>query len=85
MPRYVFAEFREQRIRDASIEVDMGGEVVITIPPQECWPDKLPRDPEKSFRMILGDEQMDVFLAAGGTMRLLDSIYEDAQGQSKGK
>lgn len=86
MPHKVtYSEFRDRRIAEASIEVDMGDGLVITIPPEECWPHTMPRSLDKSMRAIIGDEQVDAYLAAGGSLRMLDAIVADVQGAPKGK
>jgi len=76
--RYKLSDYRSKRIEEASIVVELDDGTDITIPPADCWPDKLPRGGEALFRAVLGDDQFDRYIAAGGTMKLLDSIVADA-------
>jgi hypothetical protein len=81
--RYIWSEFREERIEEASVEVEMPDGWVLTVPPAECWPDDLPATGgEPLFRAIVGDDEFDRFIEAGGTMKLLDQMLLDSQGVS---
>lgn len=83
---YIFSEYRDQRKAEGSIRIKMDDKFTLVIPPPECWPDDTPKyDVEKIMRHVLGDDDVDKFIKRGGTMRMLNSIFEDAESMSSGK
>lgn len=81
MPTIVLTDWRAERDETASVTIEMpDGQPPIVFPPPERWPDFNPRDVDKAMRKILGDEQFDRWVAAGGTGKELDRIYTDASG-----
>ena len=84
--KYIWNEFRDERIAEGSIEVVMSDDFTLRIPPMECWPDQTASgDGEALVRSVVGDDDVDTFFELGGTIRLLDTIFDDAQGMSTGK
>lgn len=88
--RYVLAEFREERNRLASIEIETDDGQVFVIPAPELWPDTVGPAARKGdvvavAKLVLGDEMFDRFTRAGGSARMLDAIMLDAQGVKPGE
>lgn len=83
--RVVLSEFRDERVKDASIEIELSDGSTVTVPPPECWPDKLPRGIVAVAMAVLGDEQWGRYAADGGTAKMLDKIITDAQGATAGE
>lgn len=81
---YNLSEFRERRITEASVMVELPDGDPIAVPPPDCYPDKLPRGGRALFDAIIGESEVQRFIDAGGTLRMLDKIIEDANGVDTG-
>lgn len=82
------AEFRQKRIEEASIAVDLddGGEPVV-IPPPDHWPDDMPsytRKPVEAIKAIIGAEAWERWAAAGGTAKELNFIFAETTKELQG-
>ena len=86
--RVVLTEFRDRRIAEASIEIELPDGPPVVIPPPDLWPDDIDTvrdDLREMGRLILGDTEWDRFVAAGGTGKLLNALFVEAQGVSTGE
>lgn len=84
---YNLAEFKDRRRTEGTICIELGdGEEPILIPPPELWPDDLPvRRGAKAVAIgLLGQDEFDRFVAAGGSGKILDAIFLDATKDTQG-
>lgn len=85
------AEYKQRRTDEASIAIELeGDQPPVVIPPPEFWPDDLPRGGGHRLAVaILGQEEFDRFVAAGGSARIVNAIFEEMsekiQGEDPGK
>ena len=81
------AEFRDKRQAEGAINIDLGdGSDPVVIPAAELWPDDLPSVTRKAefAKAIIGESEWDRFVAAGGTYRLFESIFDSVTKQRQG-
>lgn len=85
--KYNLATFIETRRAAESVEIDLPDGTSVAIPPPYLWPDAIgpATDRGEIVRLILGDDAAERFAAAGGNYRILNAIWEDAQGQGMGE
>jgi len=84
-PRRInFAEFREQRLAEGTVLVELGDDhEPIQIPPVELWPDNLGRSAEGIWSNIIGADELARFKEVTGLgVRALDAAFTAAQGMS---
>lgn len=82
------ADFKERKEAEGAIDIDAGDGKVFRIPPAELWPDDVGSfrgDLVAQAKRIMGDEQFDAFVEAGGSATLIDAIIKDAHGADAGK
>ena len=89
--RVVLNDFKAKKAEEGSIEIEVEGGKVFTIPPPELWPDEVAEaakrnDTVASAAALLGDEaEYEAFKSAGGSATLLWSIIQDELGADVGE
>lgn len=88
--RVKLSEFKERRMTEAAVIVVADDGTEFVIPPPELWPDEFgaaaaSSDLPKMAEIILGADGFADFKAKGGTAKILNAIYADAQGEEPGK
>jgi len=81
------AEYKQRRADEASICIELGeGEPPIVVPPPDLWPDDLPtrRGAKAAAIALLGQDEYDRFVKAGGSGNLLDKIIGDVTAEKQG-
>lgn len=74
--RVRFSDFRDMRIAEAGIVVEMDNGEEFVIPPPDLWPDMDPTTRDEDLaRLVMGD-RADAFVAAGGSGRLIGSLIQ---------
>lgn len=85
---FAFQEFIDEREAETAIPFTMPNGETFTIPGPDFWPDRLPNAVREGFdalgRAILGDDDWDRFVAAGGKGRALNAFYAWAVEQRQG-
>jgi hypothetical protein len=82
--RLNFAEFREQRLAEGHVLIELGDDHdPIMIPPPELWPDNLGRSAEGIWSNIIGADELERFREVTGLgVRALDAAFTEAQGMT---
>jgi hypothetical protein len=88
--RVNLAAFKERKNEENSIEIEAGDGSVFVVPAPECWPDSIgdlaaTGDNVGMARALLGDDDYDLFVEAGGSAALLGAIVADEHGVSAGE
>lgn len=88
--RVRFADYVERKKAAGAIIIELDEGVEVTVPPAELWPDgvfdaNLAGDADRASRLVLGDDQYAVFVAAGGNWRILNGIIAEQQGVGVGE
>lgn len=91
--RLVVADWEAAKREEGTVILDLGDAGEIEIEPPLFWQRRLPSDrkeraklsSEQVQRLVIGDEQVDLWLSTGRTMDELDAAFTDAQGMDMGK
>lgn len=73
------SEFRERRLEDDGLRVEMADGTSFVVPPPDLWPeDVVGMSGEELIKALVGDHWMQ-FVAEGGTAALLNRIWADRE------
>lgn len=83
-------DYREQRRQEAGVELDLGDGRIVWLDPPDLWPDEVAEMAQRGenisiAKALLGDDDYEAFIAAGGTAGLIAMLVADAQGVSLGE
>lgn len=87
--KIVLVEYREKKLDEAGLDVELPDSTTVTIPPPELWPDAAIKaiaenDIPAAVEAALGDDH-EAFIAAGGTAALVMSMVGDVFGGNPGE
>lgn len=87
-PQIVLADWIADREKEESLDVVLPGGESITFPPAVLWPP--PADGDETNNLdymiqILGAEQFEKFIAAGGSWLMFNRLLVDARGMVAGE
>lgn len=85
--RVVLAEYAEKRNNEAGLEIETPDGSTFFIPAAELWPDDFPigGTAADQMRSILGADDYDRFIAAGGNAKLASAAFFEVQGSTPGE
>lgn len=82
--KIIYQDYKAERMAEASIEIVMGDDFTLVIPPRECWPDDWHAhtgDATAMLGAICGKAEAKEFFKAGGTVLMLDHIIDSMVGK----
>jgi hypothetical protein len=93
--RVVLQDYRDTKEREGATDVELPDGTTVRIPPPVLWPEEVASlqagdhaDMVRGCQLILGQEQWDRFVGAGGTSVMLMGIIDDtlkAEGLAVGE